>query len=390
MTRRLETAFAIGALLLLPGSEVVWEGLIFSVYAVTLGVLVHHWRSVRVLLGAAWPLLLPVLLAACSIIWSVDPALTAYRVLALTGTTAFGFFLAIRFSLEDQLRLLVVMLGIVGCASAVVALVPPHYGVMTEPYYEGAWSGIFYHRNPFGRIMALASVVFLLHAMGRRPPRPVAALGAALSVVLLLLSSSRTSVIAATGCLIAGGALTALQSLAGRRRVAFVMTGAALAVVTSIWVVQHRVDILESMQRDLTLTGRSTLWAMLLDVARRHPWLGYGYGAFWRGDTGVSGEIQHALQGWYPVHAHNGLLDVALELGIVGVAIVAFPLGMYALRTCRWAIERPSSVRLWPAVYLCFFVLSNLTESALVRQNTLYWALYVAVVLTVHASEPAS
>ena len=381
-----EKGFAVCSLLFLPASEVVWQGNILAVYAVTLLILASHWRTVLVLLSATWPVLLPVLVAACSVLWSVDPQLSLYRTIALAGTTAFGIFLALRFSAEGQLRLLALVLGVVAFASTLLSLLLPEYGVMTGPH-SGAWSGVFFHKNSFGRIMALTTLVFFLLLMGAREMRPIALSGIALSIALVLASLSQASLIVAIACLTGAGVLSAVQRFPRRKRLAVLFVGAMVAAFAAVWAVQREESILGSLGRDPTFTGRTELWTVLLEKARVHPWLGYGYGAFWRGATGMSGEVQQALQGWYPIHAHNGFLDLVLELGIVGLLIFLVPLSIYGYRTYSWGIAQPFPLCLWPVMYLLFLVLSNLAESALVRQNNIYWVLYVAAVLTVNRQQ---
>ena len=390
LRRDVEKGFAVCGLLLLPGSEVMWQGIIFAVFAVTFLILVRNWNDVRALLAASWPMLLPVLLAACSVLWSVDPEVSLYRMIALAGTTAFGAFLAIRFSLDEQLRLLALVLGIIACASAAVALLLPGYGVMTGSH-NGAWSGIFYHKNSLGRIMALATLVFFLLALGPRQLRLVALPGMALSIALVFASQSRASLIVAIACLTVVSALSAMQRLSRSTRTVALLVGAMVAASTAAWAMQHGESILAFLGTDRAFTGRTELWAVLLEKARARLWFGYGYGAFWRGATGVSGEVQKALNWeWYPIHAHNGFLDLVLELGIVGLLVFLLPLGIYGYRTYRWGIVQRSPLRLWPLTYLLFLILGNVAESALVRQNNIYWALYVAAILTTcpHSSPP--
>jgi exopolysaccharide production protein ExoQ len=384
--RRLETGFAAFGLLFLPGSEVVWQGFIFVVFALACLILMCNWRAVCAAFRRTWPILLPVLFAACSLLWSVDPALTLHQTIALTGTTAFGAFLAVRFSLKEQLKILALVLGIVACASAMVALLLPSYGVMSG-VHSGAWSGIFYHKNSLGRIMALATLVFSLLALDSRKLRTVAVPATALCTALVFATRSRASVIVLIVCFAAAGALLARQQIRHVMRKAILIVAAVVAIPTAAWAIHQGDRILAFLGFDPTFNGRTELWAVLLEQARARPWFGYGYGAFWRGTTGVSGEVQKALNwDWYPVHGHNGFLDLVLELGIVGLLTLLIPLCIYGYQTYRWGTMRRSPLRLWPVTYLLFFVLGNLAESALVRQNSIYWTLYVAALCTVHQS----
>jgi O-antigen ligase len=326
---------------------------------------------------------LPLPLAAFSALWSVDPSLSLYRTIALTGTTAFGMFLAVRFSVEEQLRIYAFVLGLVACASALVALLLPEYGVMTAPH-TGAWSGVFFHKNPFGRIMALSTLVFFLLVLGDRQTRPIALIGMLLSIALLLASLSEASLIVAIVSVAGALLLAAMQRLPRPKQPLFLLIGAAVGALITFWAVQHSETILSHLGRDLTFTGRTELWQLLVEKARAHPWLGYGYGAFWRGDVGVSGEIKQAFNGWYPVHAHNGFLDIVLELGAVGLLMFVPVLAVYGYRAHAWGMAQRAPLCVWPVAYTLFFVLSNVAESALLRQNNIYWVLYVAAVMAVH------
>ena len=65
------------------------------------------------------------------------------------------------------------------------------------------------------------------------------------------------------------------------------------------------------------------------------PWLGYGFDAFWQGNVGASGDVSIRMY-FYPNHAHNGFIDLALSLGNVGLALLGM-LGTGGERTDLWA-----------------------------------------------------
>jgi len=79
--------------------------------------------------------------------------------------------------------------------------------------------------------------------------------------------------------------------------------------------------IVTFLGRDPTLTGRVPLWELLISIAMRRPFLGYGYRTFWMGYASPSGEVWNALI-WNPQHAHNGFLNLWLELGFFGLVLV--------------------------------------------------------------------
>jgi exopolysaccharide production protein ExoQ len=73
--------------------------------------------------------------------------------------------------------------------------------------------------------------------------------------------------------------------------------------------------------KDVTLTGRTGIWRAVTDSIAKRPLLGYGYQAFWLGLEGESYRVILAVS-WVLAQAQNGFLDVMLEMGVVGLAVV--------------------------------------------------------------------
>ena len=107
--------------------------------------------------------------------------------------------------------------------------------------------------------------------------------------------------------------------------------------------------------RDTTLTGRSEIWQSLLPVAMQHPFGGYGFGGFW---TPESRQYFHIGE------AHNGYLDVLLEIGFIGLTLVTF----FLLSSCRRAQRIMKDDFYWGSLWICFLIMTvihNITESSL-------------------------
>ena len=169
------------------------------------------------------------------------------------------------------------------------------------------------------------------------------------------------------------------QGLAARRRwlvpvalaIALPVVAIALAVITDV---QGALDL---FGKDTTLTGRTELWEYAAATIGDNVWYGYGYGAFWQ----VSARAQgiYAAIGWEAWHAHNGLLELGLNLGVIG--IVLFLAGYFTglVRGTGALLSGASEEGIWILGSLTFVLLSNLTESSVLEQNA-YWILYVATV----------
>ncbi len=76
----------------------------------------------------------------------------------------------------------------------------------------------------------------------------------------------------------------------------------------------------------MTLTGRTGIWSAVIDSIAKRPMLGYGYQAFWLGLEGESYRVILAVS-WVLAQAQNGFIDVMLEMGAVGLAIVLLVFG---------------------------------------------------------------
>lgn len=73
-----------------------------------------------------------------------------------------------------------------------------------------------------------------------------------------------------------------------------------------------------SLGRDMTLTGRTELWKQLIDMGT-NPLIGTGYESFWVGDRVAKLWEQYW---WHPNQAHNGYLEIYLNLGFIGLTLL--------------------------------------------------------------------
>ena len=97
------------------------------------------------------------------------------------------------------------------------------------------------------------------------------------------------------------------------------LVGASIAVPLIAAGVIHFGEISYFLGKDPTLTGRTQIWKSVGAEIMKHPILGYGYCAFWRGYQGESANSA-LTNGWAVTSAHNGFLQTWLTLGAVGLA----------------------------------------------------------------------
>lgn len=293
-------------------------------------------RGVGVVLQEAWIPASFVFLALLSYIWSVDPSLTLRRGVAVTGMLLVAIFLLAHFGYRRSVMLITGVLAFVAILSLLTSLVLPSVGVHQIGSHLGRWKGVYLHKNLLGREMALGVGLFILAATHtqNRKTQILWTVFAVLAFILVIQAHSATGLVAAVAALLMALSLYWSRS---RAKVAVVLVGLAVLVsfVLGLGIVFMPERIFDVLGRDLTFTGRSTLWHAVLDKIVDAPLVGYGYRAFWGSAGGVS--ISESL-GWRVVHAHNALLDVVLSLGVLG-----FLSTLYLLLTplVRWVFASP-------------------------------------------------
>jgi O-antigen ligase len=150
----------------------------------------------------------------------------------------------------------------------------------------------------------------------------------------------------------------------------------AVAVVAMLVLPDY---LLGLVGKDPTLTGRLPLWRTVFLSIQERPLLGYGYGAFWRGWAGPSARVW-TLHLWEPPHAHNGYLDLWLDLGLVGLAL---GLGLLAITLARGLLTSLARTQKeshrFAYLFAVFFFAFNVVQSAYLASgmlDALYWILF--------------
>jgi O-antigen ligase len=117
-------------------------------------------------------------------------------------------------------------------------------------------------------------------------------------------------------------------------------------------------DLLKTMGRDPTLTGRTEIWHLVIGMDR-NPILGTGFESFW---LGKRLEYIWNIYWWHPNEAHDGYLEVYLNLGWVGIAFLGMLIVSCYLRVVAACRRAPEG-----SLLLAYFVVTatyNLTEAA--------------------------
>jgi O-antigen ligase len=329
-------------------------------------------------------------LAAASILWSIEPAITLRRVIRASTILldAMALGLAVSNPKAFQLVLRPVLTALL-TGSILFVLVEPKLAIEQSTAMEmrDAWHGLTLHKNSLGSLSAITFVLWW-HAFLSKERNPLISLiGVAISATCLVGSRSSTSLMATAFA--AFLMVLLLRSPASLRRylpyvvgifitVLLVYSLAVLNLIPGSEVLLSPIALITG--KDQTFSGRTPIWNILNAHIAYAPWLGSGYGAYWN-MLPESPSMQMLQQLYfYPTEGHNGYLDVINDLGFFGgVVLVGYLVAFLRQGLAIFKLLRPQG-----ALYLCLLfeqLIGNLSESRWF--NTLSFDFVIMTIATV-------
>jgi exopolysaccharide production protein ExoQ len=321
-------------------------------------VLVHRRRQVGALLRANLSLVLFVLYCVLSIFWSDFPDVALKRWVRLVGDVAMVLVVLTEPSLSAGVETFISRLGWL--------MIPLSVGADLGRRAAG-WDyafGLNRNKNMYGAVLMVLGIGAVWRYLKLRgEERPVLVrrkLAQGLLVLMaiwcLWLANSMTSSI----CFVLGCIVLALgRSWLARHTVLLHVTVASL-VLAALYgsVIDPAVGFLSAVSKDTTLTGRTDLWQTLLAMTVS-PAFGAGFESFWLGPRLL--KLWNMFQ-WHPNEAHNGYIELYLNLGWVGLTVF----GLMMLAGYRRIVRGLSSGMERSDLRLAYFVVAliySLTEA---------------------------
>ncbi len=281
----------------------------------------------------AWPMAAWIALGAASALWSADPAATLHGVLYSMLLPAGVFLAAWRVAANDRAfdRARWAAAGGVLCLGLMVALVFAT-GRPAAMLLPGADESSITHYWPgvgVSSTFAALIVPFALFAIAsvRRAERYAGAVILAAAIAVAMVSQNRIvwpSIVLSCAAFIAW--LWPALAPASRRIALAILCVAAVAAVGAFYYasLERRIAVPE-LGRDVRVQG----WREWTGIALQQPLLGHGFGRAQVHLEGERGLTQSAKQRepHLASHAHNLFLDIAVQLGVLGLAIYLALLG---------------------------------------------------------------
>lgn len=333
--------------------------------------------------------------AIVSLLWSQWPGATLTTGAALVATTVQGAFLAAVLTWREIIRAIASALKwILGLSLlfelwvAVVVQRPvlPNFLLWDGDYViELAWSrgnlfdldgriqGIVGNAHLMAIAALLGLIVFGIRIASKAPRRGWLIAWSVLAALLLWRSGSATVYLALLAVIVVLGTVLLMRTTTrpGQRTKYYVLY-AIVGVVgaASAWFL--RGPVLEAFGKSGDLTGRQGIWDAVLERAVERPVLGWGFSSPWV-------PWDEHFDGWIIVndltvfHAHNMWLDVFMQLGAIGVVLLALAYLAFIWRSWFFAIDRPrwdlvadrpyQAVSLLPTLVATVLLVQGLAES---------------------------
>lgn len=347
--------------MLLPVGDVLWRRAIVTteIILLALAALAIFWALLARSRVIQLPLIMSLLVLAGASVFSalVAPTPALPRGAVVLPVIMLGLLAAGQRSRRLPVSLFASSLGVIMWASLAVAVIAPQwafYGSTSTAIaaFHARLAGLTSHPNALGGLAALALAITIWPGISSRhrmlvvPP----ALGA------LYLSESKTAWVSAiTAALI----WWIFRSLNGRRapfKSATLVVIVGVALTFSVLMMETGAAAMDSGTSEnlTTLTGRTAVWAVSIDLWRNRPILGYGQEA-WSEDWREQYDLAFAGQ------AHNQFIQALVQTGLLGLLATFIYLGVLAAAAIRAATATNGATL---AVYMVL-LLRCMTESPL-------------------------
>lgn len=313
-----------------------------ALFAGTVGVFLLAPRRVMMRLPVSLLLLAMAGWIIASSTWSDSPSSTSTAILNIVPLL-FGMMICIgTISMRDLVpALLWTVRFSVFLTLAVVAVMPEtriHIDPTgLSPSFDG-WHGLFPHKNVMTPFLVFGVLTVLTF------DRTKLIRWVTLAGILALLIGSR-SVTGLSSAMLAVSVWVWLQlfkNLDIRNSSIFVVSSFSVGLFGMLGVAASLSTLTSASGKDLTFTGRTFIWEATLNALLERPILGYGLGGILGQEpvTPRSAEVWRAV-GFVVPHAHNGALDLALQLGVIGLAIFGVLYLATMTESIRMVRERP-------------------------------------------------
>lgn len=328
-------------------------------------------------------LFLLLIIIVLSIIWSENPNTSFYKVVQLISTTLLAIQVTLRYKLNDFLKRFELFLWAIVFLSIFYIVFFPSIGI-ENGYHQGSWKGIFGQKNTFGIIlMFLLTIRVSKIISNKRKLNMLNFLLIPLLIFFIVKTGSSTALVISV--LIFFVAIFVILFKVLSRIVIASVIAISFSIVGALYLVIEALNLkgnlLNILGRDSTLTGRTAIWDTIQNVfIAEKPLLGYGFGLFWSSNSPYVYQFQEIIK-FKTITSHNGYLDLVLDIGLLGAALVIILFISSIIKTFSLFYKYKYNFNvLWIGLFMISLIIYNFSESMILKENSLYWFLIVLII----------
>jgi exopolysaccharide production protein ExoQ len=264
------------------------------------------------------------------------------------------------------------------------------------------WQGISTSKNTLGQVAMLGVLYFFTEVRRQWPTlrwRNLHFLYLGMSLYLLKGGGESVSMTSVSVSVFAMGIYLRIQSLRQRiesvgsfvRLVCYTTFGLIALIVTHS-IVTFDADslfgtIITKFGRDITLTDRTFIWDDVYKAAAGNPLLGVGFGGFWIGR--MANIPWNQSMTWTLGQAHSGYIDTYLQVGLIGVLLLAVVIFSSLPRLVE-NLHQDYDLACFRITMLLTIVFVNVTETTFLRGDHHLWFVTMLVLWILPSSQLAS
>jgi exopolysaccharide production protein ExoQ len=380
------TSYGAGANTL-EGSPV--DGAFFGILLIAaVCVLAQRGRRTLTFLNANFPILIYFFFCLLSVCWSDYPGVALKRWIKAIGDLAIILIVVTDDQPVAALRRLFSRTGFILLPFSLLYI--KYYPMLGRQYDQ--WTGrqmntgLTFDKNLLGVITFVLSLgaVWRVLALIRSDEMPadrgrhLLAQGTllVLGVLLLISADSATSLV----CFILGAGLmltTKLRFMTRHPAAVHVLVVLLFVGAGSFMVLGGGASAAQALGRNPTLTGRTDIWAAIIPMAP-NPFVGAGFESFWLSPN-VHERLWQAMPGLPLNEAHDGYIEVYLELGWVGLGLIGLIL-IDGYRRSVKAFRRDPKLGSLMIAYILTAMVYSVTEAGF-RMMYPIWIFFLLAVI---------
>ena len=350
-----------------PVAPMIW---MIAYCCVALGFIAAPKKSISTVLRH-WPIFLLPAFAILSTLWTSAPTRTPIAGAQLFMTTLIAVMISQQVNTR-QLMLALFLGQAGGLGMSLLNIATPV--IPASSIVNGSLIGIYGHKTAFGYSAVLSSFALIAWLSFERKE----AWGLMFAILLspLVINTQSATAIGSFSVVFVLFFLLLLRRLTPitARRILLLITTITVFIALLLMVFSKTIlqIVLTALGKSATLTGRTELWLIAMDIWRDSPMIGVGFSAFWYSSehaisvSHIHAYVDNRLDGF-----HNAFLECLVALGAIGALILA---AMVLIATIRLSVlifrHLSHDAMIWFSVLLCYVMVAMMIQDVGFKQHS--------------------